>query len=50
LNAIRKIFSKMTQVPPDEIEAALRSPQLSLFLFQFSHDALTGVYPDVEVL
>jgi F420-non-reducing hydrogenase small subunit len=52
LNAIWKIFSKMTDVPQDEIETALRSPQLSLFLFQFSHDALTGAYPDqnVEVL
>jgi len=52
LNAIRKVFSKMTDVPQDEIEAALRSPQLSLFLFQLSHDALTGAYPeqDVEVL
>jgi hypothetical protein len=42
----------MTDVPQDEIETALRSPQLSLFLFQFSHDALTGAYPDqnVEVL
>jgi hypothetical protein len=26
----------MTDIPAEEIEAALRSPQLALFLFQFS--------------
>ena len=36
LESIRKVFTSMTDVPPAEIEAALASPQLSLFLFQFS--------------
>ena len=26
----------MTDIPPQEIDEALRSPQLSMFLFQFS--------------
>jgi hypothetical protein len=30
------VFEAMTNVPPEEIEAVLRSPQLSLFLFQFA--------------
>jgi F420-non-reducing hydrogenase small subunit len=36
LKSIQRIFSHMTDVPDEEIEAALRSPQLSLFLFQFA--------------
>ena len=36
LKSIRRIFSHMTDVPDEEIDAALRSPQLSLFLFQFA--------------
>jgi F420-non-reducing hydrogenase small subunit len=35
----------MTDVPPAEIEAALRSPQLALFLFQFADYAGTGRPP-----
>ena len=31
-----RVFSSMTDIPAEEIDAALRSPQLSLFLFQFS--------------
>ncbi len=49
LNTIQKVFSKMTDVPPNEIKAALRSPQLSLFLFQFSHDPATEGHPGPEV-
>jgi len=26
----------MTDIPPEEINAALKSPQLALFIFQFS--------------
>lgn len=36
LNVIRRVFSKMTDIPDDELDEALRSPQLSMFLFQFS--------------
>lgn len=45
LNAIRRIFSRMTEVPEEEIESALRSPQLSLFLFQFADYAGAGQAP-----
>jgi F420-non-reducing hydrogenase small subunit len=34
--AIQRVFERMTDIPPAEIAAALRSPQLSLFLFQFA--------------
>ncbi len=33
---IKRVFERMTDIPPEEIDAALRSPQLSMFLFQFS--------------
>jgi len=36
LATIKHVFSKLTDIPADEIETALLSPQLSLFLFQFS--------------
>jgi len=45
LNSIRRIFSRMTEIPEEELEAALRSPQLSLFLFQFADYADTGQVP-----
>jgi hypothetical protein len=35
----------MTDIAPEEIEAALRSPQLSLFLFQFADYAGAGQAP-----
>ena len=31
-----KIFSHLTDIPAEEIDAALRSPQLSMYLFQFA--------------
>jgi F420-non-reducing hydrogenase small subunit len=34
--SIQRVFQTMTDIPAEEIEAALRSPQLALFLFQFS--------------
>jgi F420-non-reducing hydrogenase small subunit len=34
--SIQKVFTAMTDIPPAEIDAGLRSPQLALFLFQFS--------------
>ena len=36
LLSIQKVFEAMTNVPPEEIAVVLRSPQLSLFLFQFA--------------
>ncbi len=34
--SIHRVFDHMTEIPAEEIEASLRSPQLSLFLFQFA--------------
>ncbi len=34
--AIQRVFTGMTDIPADEIDAYLHSPQLALFLFQFS--------------
>jgi F420-non-reducing hydrogenase small subunit len=36
LKNIKRVFASLTDVPEEEVEAALRSPQLALFLFQFS--------------
>jgi F420-non-reducing hydrogenase small subunit len=36
LSSIQRVFAGMTDIPPAEIESALLSPQLSLFLFQFT--------------
>ena len=33
---MKKVFSRMTDIPSDMIEARLRSPQLALFVFQFA--------------
>jgi F420-non-reducing hydrogenase small subunit len=33
---VQKVFERMTDIPPEEIKEALHSPQLSLFLFQFT--------------
>ena len=43
--SIQRVFAAMTDIPPEEIEAALRSPQLALFLFQFADYAGTGRPP-----
>jgi F420-non-reducing hydrogenase small subunit len=45
LNVIRRVFSKMTDISDDELDEALRSPQLSMFLFQFSDYFGTGRPP-----
>jgi F420-non-reducing hydrogenase small subunit len=34
--SIKRVFAAMTDAPEEEIERGLRSPQLALFLFQFS--------------
>ena len=36
LEKIQHVFEHMTDIPPEEVNEALRSPQLSMFLFQFS--------------
>jgi F420-non-reducing hydrogenase small subunit len=36
LENIQRVFERMTDIPVEEVNEALRSPQLSLFLFQFS--------------
>jgi hypothetical protein len=33
---VQNVFERMTDIPPEEINSALHSPQLSLFLFQFT--------------
>lgn len=34
--AMRKVFERMTDIPTEDVDRALRSPQLALFVFQFS--------------
>lgn len=34
--SIKRVFASLTDVPEPEIDAGLRSPQMALFLFQFS--------------
>jgi F420-non-reducing hydrogenase small subunit len=36
LTSIQRVFTAMTDIPTEEIEAELHSPQLAMFLFQFS--------------
>jgi F420-non-reducing hydrogenase small subunit len=36
LESIGRVFAALTDVPAQEVETGLRSPQLALFLFQFS--------------
>ena len=41
LESIQRVFAALTDIPADEIREALLSPQLALFLFQFSDYAGT---------
>jgi len=36
LSSIKRVFGSLTEIPEEELDAALRSPQLALFLFQFT--------------
>jgi hypothetical protein len=45
LTSIQRVFERMTDIPAGEIAAALRSPQLALFLFQFADYAGVGQAP-----
>lgn len=40
--SIQRVFSSLTDIPEEEVAAALRSPQLALFLFQFSDYTIPG--------
>jgi len=44
-SSIHRVFDHMTDIPSEEIDAALRSPQLSLFLSQFADYAGVGQRP-----
>ena len=44
-DSILRVFTHMTDIPEEEINAALHSPQLSMFLFQFADYAGEGVTP-----
>ena len=50
LAAIKRVFAGMTDIPEPELEAALHSPQLSLFLFQFSDYAAHPTRAKEQVL
>jgi F420-non-reducing hydrogenase small subunit len=45
LESIQRVFKALTDIPPEEIRESLLSPQLALFLFQFSDYAATGRPP-----
>jgi F420-non-reducing hydrogenase small subunit len=45
LTSIKRVFAKMTDIPEEELDRELRSPQLALFLFQFSDYADTDQPP-----
>ena len=45
LESIQRVFAALTNIPPEEVYEALLSPQLSLFLFQFSDYAGTDQKP-----
>jgi F420-non-reducing hydrogenase small subunit len=44
-NSILRVFSHMTDIPEKDIEVALKSTQLSMFLFQFADYAGAGQAP-----
>jgi hypothetical protein len=46
LKSIKRIFASLTNIPDEEIEKGLLSPQLALFLFQFL-DYAVDAPPDV---
>lgn len=43
--SIERVFGALTDIPPEEIRSGLRSPQLALFLFQFSDYSAKGRAP-----
>ncbi len=51
-SSIQRVFAALTDIPEDDIARALRSPQLALFLFQFSDYAGdqggVAIYPGLK--
>jgi F420-non-reducing hydrogenase small subunit len=45
LSSIKRVISGLTAVPAEDMDRALRSPHLSLFLFQFSDYSGAGRTP-----
>ena len=45
LESIQRVFESLTDVPAEELREALVSPQLALFLFQFSDYSAPGKAP-----
>jgi F420-non-reducing hydrogenase small subunit len=45
LESIQRVFESLTDIPPEELREALVSPQLALFLFQFSDYSAPGKPP-----
>lgn len=41
IDAICRVFERMTDIPPEDIARSIRSPQFALFLFQFADYAET---------
>jgi F420-non-reducing hydrogenase small subunit len=50
MQSIGRVFATLTDIPVEEVEAGLRSPQLALFLFQFSDYAGANPRPKERVL
>jgi len=50
LDGIQRVFAAMTEIPEDELREALVSPQLALFLFQFSDYSGSQPRPKDKVL
>jgi F420-non-reducing hydrogenase small subunit len=50
MDAIQRVFAAMTEIPADELREALVSPQLALFLFQFSDYSGSQPRPKDKVL
>jgi F420-non-reducing hydrogenase small subunit len=46
--SILKVFTNMTDIPAEEVDAALHSPQYAMFLFQFSDYAEDGAFHPKE--
>jgi F420-non-reducing hydrogenase small subunit len=50
MESIGRVFATLTDIPAEEVDAGLRSPQLALFLFQFSDYAGANPHPKEKVL
>jgi hypothetical protein len=50
MESIGRVFATLTDIPSEEVDVGLRSPQLALFLFQFSDYAGANPHPKEKVL